>query len=331
MPLSNDAHYGVLPMSEAINRVASVPTIIDELGIFKKTMLTTTYVSVESKGGALNLVDAVPRGTPGMPVSEQRGKPRTFSCLHLPKNDVVRADDVQNVRSFGSQKNTLTVAQKVADKLSAMKADIDYTIEHLRLGALKGKLLNADGTELVDIYKEFGMTRPSHTLKLTGKDAHAGKELEAVLSMMKHKRQGEMVRGWVVLCGLEFLQKLKYHPTMQDIYLRYKEAQAYRDGSSANIEFEHMGVKFIQYDHQFGNSQSNIADNEGILLPLGTASTFREFYAPADMNETVNTPALPYYASREPMAHKKGWDLHAQSNPLPMLLRPELVATLTLS
>lgn len=288
-------------------------------------------MSVESKGGALTLVDAVPRGTPGVPVSEQRGKPRTFSCLHLPKNDVVRADDVQNVRNFGSQKNTLTVAQKVAEKLVAMKADIDYTIEHLRLGALKGKLLNADGTELVDIYQEFGMTRPSHTLKLTGKDAHAGKELEAVLSVMKHKRQSEMVRGWVVLCGLEFLQKLKYHPTMQDIYLRYKEAQAYRDGSSANIEFEHMGVKFIQHDHQFGNSQSNIADNEGILLPFGTASTFREFYAPADMNETVNTPALPYYASREPMAHKKGWDLHAQSNPLPMLLRPELVATLTLS
>lgn len=176
MPLSNDAHYGVLPMSEAINRVASVPTIIDELGIFKKTMLTTTYVSVESKGGALTLVDAVPRGTAGMPVSEQRGKTRTFSCLHLPKNDVVRADDVQNVRSFGSQKNTLTVAQKVADKLSAMKADIDYTIEHLRLGALKGKLLNADGTELVDIYQEFGMARQSHTLKLNGKDAHAGKE-----------------------------------------------------------------------------------------------------------------------------------------------------------
>lgn len=39
MSLSNDAHYGVLPMSEAINRVASVPTIIDELGILKKPCL----------------------------------------------------------------------------------------------------------------------------------------------------------------------------------------------------------------------------------------------------------------------------------------------------
>ena len=330
MPLSNEAHYGVLPMSEAINRIPSVPTLIDELGIFKKTMLTTTYVNVENKGGALTLVDAVPRGTAGMPVSEQRGKTRTFSCLHLPKNDVVRADDVQNVRSFGSTNSSETVAQKVADKLLAMKSDIDYTIEHLRLGALKGKLLNADGTELVDIYKEFGITRPQHTLKLTGKDAHVGKELDTLLSDIRQKRLGEMVRGWAVLCGMEFMQKLIYHPSMQEIYLRFKEAQVYRDGQT-NVAFEHMGIKFIQYDHKFGNSQSNIADNEGILLPLGTSTTFREFYAPADMNATVNTKALEYYASREKLPHDKGWSLHAQANPLPMLLRPELVATLTLS
>ena len=55
---------------------------------------------------------------------------------------------------------------------------------------------------------------------------------------------------------------------MQEIYLRYKEAQVYRDGSSANVEFEHMGVKFIQYDHQFGNSQSNIADERGFCCHL---------------------------------------------------------------
>ena len=51
----------------------------------------------------------------------------------------------------------------------------------------------------------------------------------------------------------------------------------------------------------------------------------------ADMNETVNSIALPYYASREKMAHDKGWSLHAQSNPLPLPLRPDLVATLKAS
>lgn len=330
MPLSNNAHYGVRPMSEAINRLPSTPTIIKELGIFKETPLTTTFVNVENKGGVLQLVDAVPRGTAGLPSRDYRGVVKTFNCLHLPKDDVVRADDVQNVRSFGTENSAQTVAQKVADKLALMKSDIDYTLEHLRLGALKGKILNADGTTLVDIYKEFGLTRQEYTLKLTGKDAHAGKELDTVLTAVRQKRLNEMVRGYAVLCGAEFMQKLIYHPSMQEIYLRFKEAQVYRDGQTS-VEFEHMGIKFIQYDHKFGTSASNIADNEGILLPLGTTSTFREYYAPADMNATVNTRALPYYASREKLQHDKGWSLHAQSNPLPLVLRPELVATLKLS
>ena len=53
-----------------------------------------------------------------------------------------------------------------------------------------------------------------------------------------------------------------------------------------------------------------------------------EFFAPADMNQTVNTIALPYYASREKLTHDKGWSLHMQSNPLPLVMRPELVCTL---
>ena len=55
-----------------------------------------------------------------------------------------------------------------------------------------------------------------------------------------------------------------------------------------------------------------------------------EFFAPADMNQTVNTIALPYYASREKLIHDKGWSLHMQSNPLPLVMRPELVCTLAM-
>lgn len=46
------------------------------------------------------------------------------------------------------------------------------------------------------------------------------------------------------------------------------------------------------------------------------------------MNATVNTKALPYYASREKLSHDKGWSLHAQTNPLPVALRPLALATL---
>ena len=89
-------------------------------------------------------------------------------------------------------------------------------------------------------------------------------------------------------------------------------------------------MKFINYDHVF-ESGLQITEGEAIILPAGTKNTFKEFFAPADKSSTVNTKALPYYASREPLGHDKGWSLEAQSNPLPLLLRPELVATLKMT
>ncbi|WP_280520944.1 major capsid protein [Vitreoscilla stercoraria] len=47
------------------------------------------------------------------------------------------------------------------------------------------------------------------------------------------------------------------------------------------------------------------------------------------MSSAVNTKALAYYASREKLQHDKGWSLHAQSNALPLVLRPDLLATVT--
>lgn len=330
MPLSNDSQYGVRPMTEAINRLPANPTTIRELGLFKPSYQTTTYIEVEAKEGELMLVESAPRGTPGMPVKENRGQAQNFNMLHLPKDDVVRADDVQNVRTFGSDNKAETVAEKVNDKLAAMKADIELTREHLMLGALQGKLLDADGeTVLVDIYERFGLTRKSFNWKLTSNATNVNALIDAAKTAQGKKRGGEVVNGYYVLASEQFMQALIYHDSIKSLYERYQDGAAYR-GSETNVSFKHKGLEFIQYDHVFP-SGVKIADGEAILLPKGTRSTFKEFFAPADMNATVNTKARPYYASRDKLGHDKGWSLHAQSNPLPLVLRPELVATLKMS
>lgn len=330
MPLSNESQFGVVPMTEAINRLPANPTIIRSLGIFKPEYLTTTSVSVVSKSGVLTLVGSKPRGTPGNPVAS--GKPKgaqIFEMLHLPKNDVVRADDVQNVKAFGNSSKAETVAEKVNDKLADMKSDIEYTREHLMLGAIKGKILDADGTPLIDIYDRFSLTRLSLNWNLSSDAANVGKMIDDAITKLVKKRGGESVDGWYVLCSPEFMQAVTYHKTMVALYERYQDGELYR-GSNTNVGFKHKNLEFIQYDHDF-DSGLKIEAGEAEIFPKGTRQTFREYFAPADMSATVNTKALAYYASREKLQHDKGWDLHAQSNPLPMLLRPELSATLKMT
>lgn len=324
MPLSNNSQYGVRPLTEAINKLPNNPTIIRQLGIFTPKYHTTTFVKVGEKEGKLSLISAVPRGTPGEPVKEKYNNIGNFDMIHLPKDDVVRADDVQNVATFGSDNKAETVAEKVNDKLDAMKSDIEYTREHLMLGALQGKILDADGTTLVDIYDRFKLTRRKQTISFT-KTANVVQALEAAKNTLRKHRGGEAVNGWICLCSAEFFAALTSHASIAEIYLRHQAGQIYRDGLDG--EFRHAGIRFVQYDHEF-ESGAKIEDGDAIILPAGTRSTFREHFAPADMNSTVNTKAKPYYASREKLEHDKGWSLQAQSNPLPLVHRPELVMDL---
>lgn len=329
MPLSNDKTFGVRALSEAINLLPQHPTIVRTMGLFKPSYLATTYVEVEYQDGRISLVEAKKRGLPGEPLDNKQRHTRTFNMLHLPVDDVVRADDVQNLRAFGSNDKATAVVDVVNDKLADAKNDIEYTREHLMLGALLGKILNKDGATLFDLYQEFGIARKVHNWALGTATTKVGLQIDKTKTAQAKLQQGEAVNGYMVLASPEFMQALVYHDNIEEIYLRYQEAQTYRQGET-HISFEHKGVKFVQYDHAF-ESGEKIPAGEAIWLPLGTRNTFREFFAPADMNSTVNTKALAYYASREKLTHDKGWSLHAQSNPLPLVLRPELVATIKMA
>ena len=217
---------------------------------------------------------------------------------------------------------------KVEAKLADGKQNLEYTREHLMLGALLGKILDADGSEIYDIYQEFGLTRKSYDMKLSTATTEVGRQIDEALAKQRAALRGAAVTGWVALCGFGFIEALKYHKSVKPLYERWREGAAYREADGINpIEFVHNGIRFIHYTGNFGKAK--LDDDKAILLPTGPGRLYEEYFAPANYTETVNTVALPYYAKREPMKFGKGYDLEMQSNPLPLVLRPDLVATLT--
>lgn len=326
MPLSNEQIFGVVPMTQAINSLPRNPTIIRELGIFKNVPISTTYVSIEHKEGVLSLVEAKARGSRGEGVQQRRYAPKNFNLLHLPVDEAVFADELQNLRAFGSDNKTDPVANKVLDKADIMKQDLEYTHEHLMLGAIQGKIINSTGETLLDLNKEYGLTRTSYDISLSSDNANINKELSDVVIAQRKHLGGEMNNGWLALCGKDFFQNLIYHNSIKEVYLRYQEALRYRD-EGITIEFEHQGIRYKLYDYEFDGG-TKVADDQAELLPFGTKNTFANYIGPADMNQTVNTLGQLFYLSREPMPHQKGWDLHAQSNILPLVHRPKALATL---
>lgn len=327
MPLSNEQKYGVVALTEAMNELPVTPTLIRESGLFLPEYLTTTYVDIESKENELSLVPSKHRGSPGEPVKQKRGETKTFKTVHLPKDDLVLADDVQNIRAFGTSNNAETVDSKVNDKLAGAKSDLEYTREHMQLGAIQGKVIDADGDVIYDFNKEFGITRKVMSVSLGSDTANVNGELDAVVRYIMRNIGGELAKGFVAFASPEFMASLVGHKAIAELYARFEStSEQYRDGSTA-IGFKHKNIEFVTYDYLFG-SAVDIKPGEAHVVPKGTRKTMKEYFAPADMNSTVNTVAKPYYAIREKLPNDKGWSIHAQSNPLPVLLRPRAAVTL---
>ncbi|MEK7391887.1 MAG: major capsid protein, partial [Fibrobacterota bacterium] len=71
-----------------------------------------------------------------------------------------------------------------------------------------------------------------------------------------------------------------------------------------------------------------IPDGEAFLFP-DAPGLMIDAIAPGNYNETVNTLGQEYYAKAEAMKLGKGYDLEAQSNPLPLNLIPKSSIRLT--
>lgn len=327
--LDDNSKFGVLALSAAINKISPVPSQIRDLGIFKPKYLSTTHVDIEYQETTQQLIQSRKRGEVAGGVDSPERKMHTFKITHLPVYDTIVADEVQNIRAFGTTQ-LQAVENKVIEKLATQKASLEMTREHHMLGALGGKILDANNKVILDIYDAFGLKRETISWKFSDEKQSIGAEIDKSLTAMRKKLKGAAVTRWVAFCGDTFLEKLKYHKSLKDIYSRYQEGAAYRNGNAGinPITFEFNGIQFIQYNNDFSGSEAAIHSEQAFLLPVGT-NLYSEFFAPADFNETVNTTALPYYAKRKPLDFDKGYQLHSQTNPLPMLHRPDLVVTLT--
>jgi hypothetical protein len=98
----------------------------------------------------------LPPGSPSTVGKRGKRNLRSFVVPHIPHDDVVLPEEVQGIRAFGSE--TETVAGVIARHLETMRNKHAITLEHLRMGALKGVILDADGSELVDLFDAFEIT-----------------------------------------------------------------------------------------------------------------------------------------------------------------------------
>lgn len=329
-PFENDA-FSMTSLTESINILPNNYGKLEAMNLFPQKSVRTRNIAVEEMNGVLNLLPTqIPGGSATMGTRGKR-KMRSFTIPHIPHDDVVLPEEVQGIRAFGSETELQAMANVITDHLQNMRNKHAITLEHLRMGALKGTILDADGSTLYDLYDEFGITQKVVNFALGTASTDVKAKCLEVVRHIEDNLCGEFCNGIHALVSQEFFDALTSHSKVKEAYERWQDGAALRDDMRSGFPFG--GIIFEEYrgkaSQPDGTVRRFIDEKEGHVFPVGTHQTFRTYFAPADFNETVNTLRLPIYAKQEPRKFDRGTDLHTQSNPLPLCLRPSVLVKVT--
>ena len=336
----NDPAFSVTALTAAINILPNRYGRLEALNLMPAKPVRQRQIVVEELNGVLNLLPTLPPGSPGTVGKRGKRNLRPFVVPHIPHDDVVLPEEVQGLRAFAETETETemfahleTVAGVTARHLETMRNKHAITLEHLRMGALKGVILDADGSVLVDLFDAFEITPQTVPFELGTAGTHVKAKCGTVLSTIEDNLKGEFMNGVHCLCSPEFFIALTGHAKVEKAFEHWQNGATLIN--DVRRGFTYGGITFEEYRGQAtdaaGNARRFIAAGEAHAFPLGTVDTFGTYFAPADFNETVNTLGLPLYAKQEPRKFDRGTDLHTQSNPLPMCHRPGVLVKLTVS
>lgn len=319
--------YGSVSLTQAIEKLPHVPSRLERLGLFTTEPVPTTTIALEELHGQLRLLETRARGSAAQTRQDERAHARTFAIPHIPYDDTLLADAVQNVRAFGQPAGSLaSVNTIVNNKLQKMKQDHAVTWEYHRIGAISGVVIDADGSVIYNFFNEFGVAETEIDFNFF----NASEELKitalSVERAMDRALGGTPYTGIHAFCGDNFFDALTTHPAIKESYREFEGGRFYREQQASSYAndrgFSWGGITWENYKGRVG-AVDFIDSNTCRFIPVGAPNVFMRYNAPADFIESVNTLGLDIYAKQERLPLDRGIHIHTQSNPLFICTRPK--------
>ncbi len=322
----NQDPFSVISLTDSINETEFIPGRAGLVVDWEEEGVTATSVMIERVGSELKLLNPTPRGGPGESFAKDMRNARILRIPHYQVDDSVMAESLQGVRAFGTTSQLQAIEATVNNLFAKHSREkMDPTLEYQRLGAIKGLILNGDGSTLYNLFDEFGVTQETEVdFDLDAASPVSGalrKKCTAVIRLIAKNLGGMPYREIRALCGDAFWDDLTAHSEFRASYLAQVEARQLREG----LAYETVSFGGIIWENYRGavNNTNLVNTDKAHIFPVGVPGLWRTVYAPADYIETVNTPGLPKYAKQWRMPNDKGIFIEAQMNPLNYCTRPK--------
>jgi len=305
LDIFNAKAFSMVEMTAAVNKTPYKPGFLGSLNLFAPKPIRTTAAAIELKDGTLNLIQTSPRGAP---LEEGKRDKRNIyyrETVRIAKGYTIQASEVQNVRAFGSETELESVMEVVADALNGptgLIAQVEYTWENMRLGAVQGIVTDADGSTIVDWYSVLGVSQPAEIdFDLDNANPAEG-ALRKRCDDVTRKAQRELGGLWLegssylmALCGDAFWDDLNAHPEVRDWQKNWPAAVGLRE-RTAWRQMDFGGIVWRNYRGSDDNSTVAVPADKAKFVPVNVPGLFEVAYAPSESLPFVNTKGLPLYS-----------------------------------
>lgn len=325
----DDDAFQVIRLSLSMTDLPYVPGQIGATGLFNTAGIETLAVTIEKRENDLALVGVSPRGGPGETAVIAEDKIRMFRVPHYQRDDSLQADEVQGRRAFGTEDSVETVLSRIQRKAQKHYYDLDMTLEHQRVGALKGIVVAKGGATLFNFYTDFAVAPPAAiNFALDVPTTNVRERCRAVIHEIEDVLDTPYT-GIDAFCGRDFYGRLIEHKSVRETFLNTVQAAELRGTVDPDV-FSFGGINWRRYKTGrrgiiANNSVPYIADNEARFVVQGVPDLFITRFAPADYMETVNLIGLPRYAKQFPFPNDKGIGLEFSMNPVSICTRPQVL------
>jgi hypothetical protein len=195
---------------------------------------------------------------------------------------------------------------------------------------------DGDGKTIVDLYTFFGIAKVTVDLALGTAGTEIFDKLEEIRTSVLKGVQGDTVSRVEVVIGSTLLNRLLKHPKFEKYWLNTPSAQElvklerHRLGQDFGRIIDTGTVLLRESVGQVPVKVNDVLTNEalmaptlGVAYPAGTTEMFTTFDAPPHHIEAVNEPGMEIFISEKVLDHGEGVEMKSQSNPLPIVKRPE--------
>ena len=326
-----DIGFDLVTLTQGINKIPNKYGKLTQSGLFSDQPVTDRVVCVEINNGVLSLIDARPLGSPTPMIGHGKRNKRFFEIPYYPQGDIIYPRDFASKIAFGTEDQTNSAAQVMAERGKALKAKHAITWEYARWMALDGILRDGSGQIIYNWFEEFGISRKVISFGLETATTNVESKCADVLVHIEENLLGETWDGEVqAYAGKTWMDKFLAHKNVKEYFVGHKAALKLAGiGANPRKNFDFGGITFEQVTAQApdegGAMRKFIPDDEVRFFPKGTSDTFKRYLAPGEFVEAVNTPGQELYMKQAEEEMGRWIDVHTESSPLTMCRRPEVL------